>query len=359
MQRILFDARWITPGMTGVGRVALETLRAIPARMRSSLGVIVTDECPALADLDGFRIHRTRIGLTRHPATEAYEQVAIPFLCYRHGYKAFVSFEGRVPVFHPGIRTYGYLHDATFISNWRDHGLKYSLLLWIHLAVMRAFATGIITVSEAARGRIVERARIRPRRIAVVHNADSRLDTVAPAAPSFRADRRPYVLAVGMSNPRKGFPVLAKAFTRFNRDGSFELVATGSPEPLARMHREAGEDPDIRIAGFVTDGELRHLYEHAACLAYPSREEGFGIPLLDAALAGIPVACSDLDVFHEVLGDDATWFDPDDAESVAQALARATAPGAPRADARALRRKFSWEQSALRLLALAGGKPAA
>lgn len=355
MSGILFDARWITKDMTGVGRVALETLRAIPPLSRSAIGAIVRTDCPVLSELEGFRLHRTTIALTAHPLTELYEQTVIPYLCHRFRYKAFVSFEGRLPLLHAGFRTYGYVHDATFISKWRHNGLKYSLLLWGHLVAMRAFATGIITVSHASKARLVELARIPPRKISVIHNADSGLDRVRPSAPPFRLNR-PYILAVGMSNPRKGFPALLDAFRRFNR-GRFDLIATGSPEALEKTHKAAGADPHVRLAGYVTENELRHLYEHATCLVYPSQEEGFGIPLLDAALLGLPVACSDLEVFREVLGDEATYFDQHDPESIAQALATAASPDAPRGDPQVLRGKFSWERSATALSNLVNGLP--
>jgi len=352
---ILFDARWITPGMTGVGRVAQEILRGIPGEERPKIGIILTGRTQDVldsADLAGFRIHRTRVALTSHPLSDLFEQIAIPALCYRYGYKAFVSFEGRLPAWHSGFKTFGYVHDATFIGLWRHNGLKYSALLWGHLAAMRACATGIITVSHAAKARLLKAAKLRADKVFVVHNADSGLDRVKAALPPNMTER-PYVLAVGMTNPRKNFSNLVRAFAIFNRNDTHELVVTGARHELEPMLRREPLTDRVRLTGFVTDGELRHLYENAACLAYPSLEEGFGIPLLDAALTGTAVACSDLAVFREVLGNDAAYFDPHDPESIARGLTEATSPTARRADPKSLRERFSWELSARALLSLA------
>jgi glycosyltransferase involved in cell wall biosynthesis len=85
---------------------------------------------------------------------------------------------------------------------------------------------------------------------------------------------------------------------------------------LRALRAELGlQDAAIFLAedydGFVPDGVLADLYRFADALFLPSREEGFGIPLLEAALNGMPIFCSDIPVLRELAGEDAHYFEPD------------------------------------------------
>ncbi|MCA9330517.1 glycosyltransferase, partial [Candidatus Saccharibacteria bacterium] len=73
----------------------------------------------------------------------------------------------------------------------------------------------------------------------------------------------------------------------------------------------------IITPGFVSDGELKWLYEHARCYVLPSESEGFGLPGLEAMAHGCPVASSDATCLPEVYADAAVYFDPHDVENIA------------------------------------------
>lgn len=349
MPNVLFDARWVQPGMTGVGVVAFQILKAIPSELRAEIGVILSENCPHVEEFKGFRLFFTRVSLTSHPLTEFYEQIAIPYLCYRHHYRRFVSFENRTPAWHFGIETFAYIHDATFLKYWKHNGIKYSLFLFMHLLLARFFATRVVTVSEAAKIELARWGRIPPKKIRVIHNSDSGLNNATAINPGIES-ARPYLLAVGMSNPRKNLVKLLDALTLLSiKMAPPLLIVTGNRKALEEILRSRGDNPGVMNAGFVPDAQLHYLYENAAGFIYPSLDEGFGIPLLDAALSGCPLACSDIPAFREVAGDIAEYFDPEDAVSIASAISRMLA--SPRcADPVRLRRRFSWERSALKLL---------
>jgi glycosyltransferase involved in cell wall biosynthesis len=346
MRGVLFDARWITPGMTGVGMVAWRTLLAIPERDRTGIGVVLPAAWPDGAAFRGFRIFRSRAGLTRHPRTELFEQFGLPWICLRHGYGALVSFENRTPVFHPGIRTYAYIHDLAFIKHPRFNGPRYNAFLFAHYLAARRFASGIVTVSRAV-GNELEARLPAGKRVFVVHNADSGLASKPAMIPSGLPEA-PYFLAVGVTNPRKNLKRLIEGFAMFNADGAYRLVLTGDHATIERHRLESGADGIVNL-GFAEEAALPGLYRNAAGFVYPSLDEGFGIPLLDAALLGCPVLCSDIPAFREVMEDEAVYFDPSDSGAIARAMSRTVA--APRiADASRLRERFSWEKSARRLL---------
>jgi glycosyltransferase involved in cell wall biosynthesis len=151
------------------------------------------------------------------------------------------------------------------------------------------------------------------------------------------------VLAVGTLEPRKNLVRTVEATARLGAElrvvgarGWGGVEATGS---------------HVRWLGYVDDTELARLYRGAACVAYPSLYEGFGIPVLEAMACGAPVVTSRGGATEEVAGGAAVLVDPRDAASIAAGIEEAIA----RADelrAGGLRRArdFSWDDSAQRTL---------
>jgi glycosyltransferase involved in cell wall biosynthesis len=106
---------------------------------------------------------------------------------------------------------------------------------------------------------------------------------------------------------------------------------------------------DIQVLGYVPEPALEDLYQRAAVFAFPSLDEGFGMPLLDAMARGVPVLTSNVSAMPEVSGDAACLVDPMDAASIAQGLLRLTNDDTLRQELidRGLKRsqEFSWEKA--------------
>jgi glycosyltransferase involved in cell wall biosynthesis len=184
-------------------------------------------------------------------------------------------------------------------------------------------------------------------RLLLVYPADSRLETLKPTP--IAGLEKPFFLAVSMTNPRKNLAPLLKAFSRFNGEGRpYRLALTGNPAWIAAQIAASGCADAVNL-GFVEDRELAWLYREAEALAYPSLDEGFGIPLVDASRFGCPVLCSDLPVFREVMGDHAFYFDAKSPDSIAEALDSARRRGRA-GEAPDIARRFTWEASALALV---------
>ena len=130
----------------------------------------------------------------------------------------------------------------------------------------------------------------------------------------------PYVLTVATLEPRKNLQVLVEAHRRLGRD--LELAVVGAEgwgeQPLL-------DGAGIRRLGYVSDDELARLYRGAAAVAYPSRYEGFGIPVLEAMACGVPVVVSSHPSLDEAAGDAAVRADPADPAAFASAIVRALA----------------------------------
>ena len=133
---------------------------------------------------------------------------------------------------------------------------------------------------------------------------------------------QPYFLFVGTIEPRKNLLVLLKAFTAFRREAKdpVKLIIAGKRGWKAEPEMEAlAKHPfknDIIIAGYVAREELPVLYTKTLAFIYPSKYEGFGLPVLEAMACGAPCIISGSSSLPEVGGSAAQYFDPTDSEEL-------------------------------------------
>ena len=163
---------------------------------------------------------------------------------------------------------------------------------------------------------------------------------------------RPYVLSAATLEPRKNLPRLIEAFAGLPGD-THDLVLVGARGWRSAEIDEAIERHRVVVTGFVSDEELQSLYAGAAAVAYPSLEEGFGFPILEAMAAGTPVLTSDRSSMPEVGGDAAVYCDPTSVESIRDGLIEVLSADRERlaAAGRAQVARFSWERCARETLA--------
>ena len=173
------------------------------------------------------------------------------------------------------------------------------------------------------------------------------------------AGERAVMVSVSAKLRHKNLVRLLEALATIPEDRRPVLVLPGyhteHETELRTRARALGIDGDVRLLGWVSAAELEGLYAVAAGVVIPTLAEGFGLPVLEAMIRGVPVACSDIPVLREVAGDSAVFFDPHSERAVADAItqlltdheltARLRAEGPARAG------RFSWEQTASQTLA--------
>jgi len=134
----------------------------------------------------------------------------------------------------------------------------------------------------------------------------------------------------------------------------YDVVLTGTTN--SRIFRNAVPEVPSRVRhlGYVSDGELRALYEGAACFLYPSLYEGFGLPPLEAMACGCPVVVSRSGSLPEVCGDAALYCDPLDPADIARATSSVVGSPTLRSELASLgiqrAKHFTWEQTARNLM---------
>jgi glycosyltransferase involved in cell wall biosynthesis len=180
-----------------------------------------------------------------------------------------------------------------------------------------------------------------------------------PRGPS--AARENMILFVGAIQRRKNVARLVKAFERLPQDATWRLVLAGAPtgyggaEELSAVE-QSPRRADIDVLGYVSSAKLEDLLQRARIFAFPSLDEGFGMPVLEAMAHRIPVVTSTRSALPEVAGDAALLVDPEDTDALCAALARLATDETLREDLirRGLERsrQFTWEAAVERTWAV-------
>lgn len=259
------------------------------------------------------------------------------------------------------------LYDLSFLSHPHCHTLDNRLHCLTGLARALAAGATLLAVSAATRREAGRLLAVPEARVPIVHPAaGERFRPQEPGAVDRVLSRHglslPYVLTVGVLEPRKNLRGLLEAWSLLPAElrSSHRLAAAGPAGWLADdprlLARELGIAEGVRFLGEVPAEDLPALYAGAEVFAYPSLAEGFGLPALEAMACGAPVVASALSSLPEVVGEAGVLVDPASAASIRDGLAGLlTDPARRRELARAgIARAagFTWERAARETLAV-------
>jgi glycosyltransferase involved in cell wall biosynthesis len=206
----------------------------------------------------------------------------------------------------------------------------------------------ILTVSAFTKSQVTGLLGVEPGRIRVVHHG---IRLLPLAAGRDGTERERVILHVGAIQKRKNIARLVEAFEAI--DSSWRLVLAGSngygsEEILARIASSTARHR-VLVTGYIPTAELARWYARASIFAFPSLDEGFGMPVLEAMAAGLPVVTSNRSALPEVAGDAALLVNPEDTSALTEALRELTNDQKLRSRlataGRARAAAFSWEKA--------------
>lgn len=350
--RILFDCRYVKlERHDGISRYSAELVRALsdlhPVTMLISderqlkmlpnlPWILGPSETSPLEPFVALRINRMRIHGKR-PDVVVSPMQTMGSIGRRYGLiltiHDLIYYVNRTPPreFNPAIRLL-----------WRIYHLSY----WPQ-RVLLSGADAVATISRTT-GRLMRRHRLTRKPLVLVPNAP---EQSLAASARFAPPTNPNLVYMGSFMPYKNVETVARAMQHLP-GWTLHLCSKADDATIARLEELAPAGSIVAHRG-VSDDAYRELLLQATALVTASRNEGFGLPVIEAMSAGTPVLCSDIPIFREVGGKAAQYFDPDSPEDLARAAVSLSEQNAW-ADASAASVEqaatFTWTASATSLL---------
>ncbi len=253
------------------------------------------------------------------------------------------------------------MHDLTTIrfrnpsKNAIVFTVKQRVYKWVNKAAARK-SRRVIAISEFVKNDVVELTKIDPSKVVVTYEAADQIKDVP--SPVGDLTGKQFIMYVGRPLPHKNLDRLIEAFQLLQQTHpDLHLVLAGKKDSLYENYERDAQTKGIKniiFTDFVSEGQLRWLYENTAAYVVPSLSEGFGLPGLEAMANGAPVASSNLTCLPEIYGDGAVYFDPTSSEAIATSVKRlledAPYAGKLRQAGKDQAARYSWDRMARQTL---------
>lgn len=334
---IAIDARFVGPEQTGLGRYTEELITGLQE-------VDTDNKYSILLTKEGMSYWQPQVENFRKVEADFdwysfREQLAMPKLLRKLNPDLVHFCHFNVPVFwrHPFVVTIHDLIKDEFKGkeSTTRSSFVYSMKHWAYKLVVRHAVLGskaVITISQASKRKIQKKYNLPASRTSITYEAaDPRFAKyrqlqLTAAEKKKLADKYnfsyPFLLYVGNAYPYKNLYRLLLSLKRIDSNVSLVNPCARSVfyDKLKSQAKFLGLSTRVVLPGFVPDDDLAKLYRAATAYVFPSLSEGFGLPLLEAQMAGLPVAASSAPPLPEVGGKGAIYFDPYDIADIAAKL---------------------------------------
>ncbi len=346
IMNIFFDARWTRIGThDGVSRYGSELVAALAkihpvtmiiwdkrqlALLPKDIPYVVFNNPNSLAELFVAR------KLNKLKADVVFSPLQIMGSWGRR-YKLILTLQDLIYYRHPKPPTF--LPTPIRLVWWLFHQAYWPQRLLL------AQADYVTTVSKTSK-RLIEAHKLTKRPIGVIYNAPPLLKR------SRTSSIQKELVYMGSFMPYKNVELLLKALSLLP-EYKLHLASRITPERRAALEKLIDDPRQVVFWNGASDIEYADMLSRAMALVSASKDEGFGLPLIEAMAFGTPVVCSDMEIFHEVAGDGALFFNPDSPKELAACIRRLEDSQFRRRlikKATTQTQQFSWENSARALL---------
>lgn len=345
--KVYINGRFLSQKLTGVQRYAHEIVKAFDKLLKEekidpSYSFSLLAPPDAYNDIFLENISVKKVGRFKG---HFWEQLELPFYCHDG---ILLNLCNVAPLFL--TKQVITIHDAAVFA--APNGFSKAFLLWYRFAlpIQCRVARFVITVSEFSKHELVKYCGADSGKVFVVPNGVDHIDHITTSDSikfKYGTEENRFVLSVGSIHPNKNFKIVIELANKLSAYNVKFLVAGGCSRNVFENDEFSN---NVQYLGYVSDSELKWLYENAACFLFPSKYEGFGIPPIEAMRCGCPVLASNAASLPEVCGNAAAYASPDDVEAFAQKLLWILENPSVQKDMSVVGRchsnQFNWSQSA-------------
>lgn len=355
MPRIAINGRFLTQRASGVQRFAAEAIKAIDAQLDGEAYRGLKGRIEIVAPAKARDLPLKNIPIRRAGFFSGYIWEQFEYPLHAAGQLLLnLCMLGPLIARHQIV----VVHDATVRALPANFSSRFRAAYGFLIPRLCRRADLVVTVSEFSRQEIGRWYGANIDTMPICFEGGDHITSVA--ADLSILDRldlhgRKFFLGVGIDSSNKNIASVIAAFRQAAFDDTV-LVLTGAKDrrvfgQFSEIHADG-----VRMVGFISDQELRALYEHALALVFPSFYEGFGLPPVEAMTCGCPVVISEQPALVEVCGDAALRCDANDVTALARHMRALNDDAALRsrlaAAGRARARRFTWAATAQKLLDL-------
>lgn len=365
---ILIDARLMRINKNGPSSYAKNVLLNLAKLDKcNNYTLLVNEEYSNFINAKNFHVISTDIKPYR-----LREHWTVPNLFKGKQFDLFHCMQFIPPIFinYPTILTvYDTMHMEK--SFWDDSGIRRLMGSYVRLISKISIkkSVGIVTISHYSANQIskvfgYDIESIYPIHLGVNHQYFNRNRNVDSLYSMQKwGIKNPYILCIGNMRPYKNIDILINAFSQLVsegiRDVSLVLAGKASDEDMFQKQNIVSSlglgDKTIFIKN-INEGDLVALMGGASIFVFPSKNEGFGLPLIEAMATGAPCIASDIEVFREVCGDSVLYFQPHDAFALKENIIKLLSSDNLRKQIISLSvmnaKKYSWENTAIKTMSM-------
>lgn len=331
-----YDAKRVTHNATGLGNYGRTLINALSPMLDGSAEMLLFSPDKGREELRKQIYDRPNIHFV-YPQTNRlslpkslWRTFGVAKTAHERGVALFHGLSGELPVGlqRRGIRSVVTVHDLIFLRHPEYYKpVDVALYKWKFRHVCR-HADRIIAISERTKRDIMELGGYAEERIDVVYQScDTRFSQPVDDAVMTEVRRRynlpaRYILNVGTVERRKNVGLMVEAMPQLPSDVRLIIIgrATGYAQEVMAKARKLGVAERVRMLHGVDNAALRAIYQMAEVFVYPSRYEGFGIPIIEAAQAKVPIVAATGSCLEEAGGPDCLYVCPDSADEMASAV---------------------------------------